>query len=102
VNLVSNAIQAMPEGGSLRASTAVEDGRVSISIRDTGSGLTAEARAHLFEPYFTTKSEGTGLGLAISKRALEEMGGAIEIVAASDGVGTVARVRLPLHRTERA
>jgi len=102
VNLVSNAIQAMPEGGSLRASTAVEDGRVTVAIRDTGVGLTAEARAHLFEPYFTTKSEGTGLGLAISQRALEEMGGAIDLASAPDGVGTVARVRLPLHRPESA
>ena len=102
VNLVSNAIQAMPEGGSLQASTAVENGSVTISIRDTGTGLTAEARAHLFEPYFTTKSEGTGLGLAISKRALEEMGGEIELTGAPDGPGTVARVRLPLHRMESA
>ena len=97
VNLVSNALQAMPEGGSLHASTAVEDGGVTIAIRDTGTGLASEARDHLFEPYFTTKSEGTGLGLAISKRALEEMGGGIELVGAPDGVGTIARVRLPLH-----
>jgi signal transduction histidine kinase len=102
VNLVSNALQAMPEGGTLHASTVVEDGAVTISIRDTGIGLASEARAHLFEPYFTTKSEGTGLGLAISKRALEEMGGAIELACAPDGPGTVARVRLPLHRVDRA
>ena len=98
VNLVSNAIQAMPEGGSLLVNTSVQDGWVWITIRDTGTGIPAEARAHLFEPYFTTKSEGTGLGLAIARRAIEEMGGEIELVEASDGVGTVARVRLPLHR----
>ncbi|MSR62780.1 MAG: sensor histidine kinase [Planctomycetes bacterium] len=98
VNLVSNALQAMPEGGELFAATALEGSAVVISIRDTGVGLTSEARAHLFEPYFTTKSEGTGLGLAISKRALEEMGGAIELIGAPGGVGTLARVRLPLHR----
>jgi signal transduction histidine kinase len=97
VNLVSNALQAMPEGGRLLASTALEDGRAVVTIRDTGGGLPPEARAHLFEPYFTTKGEGTGLGLAISKRALEEMGGEIELLGAPDGVGTLARVRLPLH-----
>jgi len=102
VNLVSNALQAMPEGGELFASTAVEGASVVISIRDTGAGLTPEARAHLFEPYFTTKSEGTGLGLAITKRALEEMGGEIELLGAAEGPGTVARLRLPLHEIQGA
>jgi nitrogen fixation/metabolism regulation signal transduction histidine kinase len=102
VNLISNALQAMPEGGSLLASTSVANGSVTLSIRDTGPGLAPEAREHLFEPYFTTKTEGTGLGLAISKRALEEMGGEIELDGAPDGRGTVARVRLPLHRTGSA
>jgi nitrogen fixation/metabolism regulation signal transduction histidine kinase len=100
VNLVTNALQSMSEGGSLFASTRIEDGHVWISVRDTGPGLSPEARSHLFEPYFTTKSEGTGLGLAISKRAIEEMGGEIELVPADEGPGTLARIRLPLHRTE--
>jgi len=98
VNLVTNAIQAMSDGGALYVSTRVEHGEVEVSIRDTGVGLASEARAHLFEPYFTTKSEGTGLGLAISRRAIEEMGGTIELLEAPEGQGTVARVRLPLHR----
>jgi signal transduction histidine kinase len=100
VNLVTNALQSMSEGGSLFASTRIEDGHVWISVRDTGPGLSPEARSHLFEPYFTTKSEGTGLGLAISKRAIEEMGGEIELVPADEGPGTLARIRLPLHRME--
>jgi len=95
VNLVSNALQAMPEGGALFVATELEGDAVRVSIRDTGTGLAPEARAHLFEPYFTTKSEGTGLGLAIAKRVLEEMGGSIELVPAPDGRGTVAEVRLP-------
>ncbi len=97
VNLVSNALQAMPEGGDLLVATEVEGSMARVTIRDTGTGLAPEARAHLFEPYFTTKTEGTGLGLAIARRALEDMGGEIELVAGPDGVGTVARVRLPLH-----
>ena len=99
VNLVSNALQAMSEGGRLFVETALEEGptrRMRISIRDTGSGLAPEAREHLFEPYFTTKSEGTGLGLAISKRVIEEMDGTIELEPAPDGEGMVATVRLPV------
>ncbi|HEX6882892.1 MAG TPA: HAMP domain-containing sensor histidine kinase [Planctomycetota bacterium] len=102
VNLVTNALQAMPEGGTLYAETRLVDDAVVVTIRDTGVGLTSEARAHLFEPYFTTKSEGTGLGLAISKRAVEEMGGQIELGPAADGPGTLACLRLPLHRARPA
>ncbi len=104
VNLVSNALQAMPEGGRLDVETVPQDGHVRISIRDTGEGLSAEVRGHLFEPYFTTKGEGTGLGLAISKRVVEEMGGTIELAPApaADGGGTVAVVVLPLAPGEGA
>src|SRR5262249_51710019 len=93
--------QAMPDGGELFVATELEGDSVVITIRDTGTGLAPEARAHLFEPYFTTKSEGTGLGLAIARRSLEEMGGEIELGPAPDGRGTLARVRLPLaHATQ--
>jgi signal transduction histidine kinase len=102
VNLISNALQAMPEGGDLYVATRLLAGKVEVTIRDTGVGLSPEARAHLFEPYFTTKSEGTGLGLAIAKRALEEMGGEIELVPAEDGPGTVARLELVLAPAESA
>ncbi len=97
VNLVTNALQAMPEGGTLFVENAIEDGRVCVTFRDTGGGLPEDARRHLFEPYFTTKSEGTGLGLAISKQMLEQMGGSIELAPAKNGAGTLARVRLPLY-----
>lgn len=100
-NLVANALEASPEGGRLEARTAIvpgEDGRtwVEWTLTDEGVGLSEEVRAHLFEPYFTTRSEGTGLGLAIALRTLEEMGGSIELGARPDGAqGTRARVRLP-------
>lgn len=100
VNLVSNALQAMPQGGSLYVDSAVEQGRLRVSFRDTGRGLAAEAREHLFEPYFTTKSEGTGLGLAISKQAMEQMAGEIELQPGSDGRGTRASVWIPLAREQ--
>ncbi len=100
-NLVSNALQAMPEGGELRVEVAPAAGseRIRVRIRDTGVGIPEEAREHLFEPYFTTRGEGTGLGLAIARRVIEELGGAIDLRSAEDGDGgTVVEVQLPTHR----
>ncbi len=99
VNLVSNALQAMPEGGQLRVDSETLGDEVRIRFWDTGVGIPEDARDHLFEPYFTTKSEGTGLGLAISKRVVEEMGGTIALESAPEGRGTVATVCLPVHPT---
>ena len=95
VNLVSNALQAMGEGGVLYVSTELSGGQVLVSFRDTGTGIPADAREHLFEPYFTTRSEGTGLGLAISKQVIEQMGGTIEVGPDPGGTGTLATVELP-------
>jgi signal transduction histidine kinase len=97
MNLVSNAIEAMPEGGELHGSARAEGGRLVLEVRDTGVGIPAEARARLFEPYFTTRSTGTGLGLAISKRVVEEMGGEIALFPNDPAPGTTARVALPLE-----
>lgn len=97
VNLVANAFQAMPDGGVLEVDLTLDDERVTLRLRDTGVGLTEEVREHLFEPYFTTRSEGTGLGLAISRRVVEEAGGTIELHPIGEGKpGTEARVTLPL------
>jgi len=95
LNLVSNALEAMGQGGALDVRLGVREGRVELEIADTGVGLPAPVRERLFEPYFTTRSTGTGLGLAIAKRVLEDHGGAIELVPRSDGPGTRARVSLP-------
>jgi signal transduction histidine kinase len=101
-NLVSNALQSMPEGGALHVEVApLDHDRLRVHVRDTGVGLPDEVRAHLFEPYFTTRSEGTGLGLAIARRVIEEMGGTIVLRAArgeEGGRGTVAEVDLPAWR----
>jgi nitrogen fixation/metabolism regulation signal transduction histidine kinase len=99
-NLVSNAFQAMPEGGRLEIVSSERreaDGgrRIRIELLDTGAGLSPDARERLFEPFFTTRSEGTGLGLAIAKRVMEEMGGSIELLPREDERGTLARVELP-------
>jgi signal transduction histidine kinase len=94
VNLIENAIQAMPHGGTLTiGSHSAATGEVVLTVSDTGSGLSADARARLFEPYFSTKSSGTGLGLAIARRVVLGHGGAID-VASEPGRGTTFSIRL--------
>lgn len=101
-NLITNAFHALPEGGGAVGVRAEPRGdRLRLEVRDTGTGISDEARAHLFEPYFTTRGEGTGLGLAIALRVIEEMRGTIELLprAEVDGAGTpgtLARVEVPL------
>jgi|GEM_PF-644467 len=96
-NIVSNAFQAMPDGGTLTVSLYTREDRYILEIRDTGVGIPEDVRGHLFEPYFTTRSKGTGLGLAIAKRVVEEFGGKITLEPneKKDGDGTTARISFP-------
>jgi signal transduction histidine kinase len=99
VNLVSNALDAMPGGGVLRSQVTVTESEVQVELADTGSGISAEAADHLFEPHFTTRSAGTGLGLAIARRVVEDAAGRISLENATDGPGAIARVTLPRTRS---
>ncbi len=90
MNVVLNAMEAMPQGGTLSVTTfKLEDG-ISIKVTDTGIGIPEADIEHLFEPFFSRKDKGTGLGLANVKRILEEHGGTVEIENALDEGATVS------------
>jgi signal transduction histidine kinase len=94
LNLMKNAIEAMPEGGVLRLSTGTTSDLAWLDVADTGPGLPAAARARLFQPFVTTKGdEGTGLGLAVSQRLAQAMGGNLELRDSQKG--TAWRLSLP-------
>lgn len=97
LEIVSNALDAMPSGGRLRIGAFVSDGTdpgVVVEVSDTGDGIPDQVLPSVCEPFFTTRQEGTGLGLAIAKRYLEQNGGRLEIVS-RPGEGTTVRLRLP-------
>jgi two-component system, sporulation sensor kinase E len=94
-NIVRNALQAMSDGGLLRVTVSSTDRFVAVAFRDTGAGIPPEDFGHIFEPYFTTKTNGTGLGLMIVQRIVQDHGGRID-VHSEPGVGTTFTVFLPL------
>ena len=95
LNLISNALDAMPEGGNLTVSAQRHGAEALVSISDNGCGMTAEEARHLFVPFFTTKSDGTGLGLAYTQRVVNEHGGKINCATAR-GKGSTFSIQLPL------
>jgi nitrogen fixation/metabolism regulation signal transduction histidine kinase len=94
VNVIENALYAMPGGGRLSLSAQLEDRHVLIRVSDSGVGMDADAQARVFEPYFSTKTTGTGLGLPIAKRNVDLHGGAVT-VSSVPGEGTTVTFVLP-------
>src|SRR5579885_2602181 len=93
-NLIQNAVQAMPEGGTITIATAEKDGMIEVEISDQGVGIPPENLEQVLNLYFTTKKGGSGLGLPLALRAIELNRGALKIESRV-GEGTVCRVRLP-------
>jgi signal transduction histidine kinase len=104
INLIQNAVQAMQGRGEVTIKTGERMQRgasfVTIAIQDRGPGIAPAARKSLFTPFFTTKEKGTGLGLAISARAVQEMGGRIDVQSGSDGATFVVLMPIEPAATE--
>jgi signal transduction histidine kinase len=95
VNIIENALHAMPNGGTLTVRTEAREDGVRVLVTDTGIGMDESARQRLFEPYFSTRAAGTGLGLTIAKRNVELNGGTIEVESAP-GRGTAVTLTFRL------
>jgi len=82
LNIALNALDAMPDGGILRIHSAQVDGRITLRVSDTGSGIAAAAKEEIFRPFYTTKEMGTGLGLPLARRAAQDAGGTLVLADA--------------------
>ena len=100
LNLMLNAVQAMPEGGELILGARADGRYVLIEVIDTGTGMSAETASQIFDAYFTTKRGGTGLGLAMARRVIEAHDGRIG-VESEEGKGSRFWIRLPVRRTDQ-
>jgi PAS domain S-box-containing protein len=102
LNLLLNAVEAMPDGGMLATKTSYDKklGSIEITISDTGTGMDASVKSKVFQPFFTTKRKGSGLGLAITRRLVEQHGG--QIYFESDpGKGTVFNIFLHVNEKKK-
>ena len=98
-NLIKNAIEAMPDGGTLNVSTQlVNEGKIRIKIQDTGIGMSPKTLAQIFTPYYTTKETGTGLGMAIVQRIITDHDGQI-FIESEEGIGTTVWIELETQET---
>jgi signal transduction histidine kinase len=95
-NMITNSIQAMPDGGKIMIKSEDEDDYILIHIMDEGTGIPDEAKERIFTPLFTTKAKGTGLGLAVCKRIIEAHGGYINFES-NEGKGTTFTIQLPFN-----
>jgi signal transduction histidine kinase len=95
LNLISNAIEAMPKGGTISVSAVQNGDGILVEVRDTGPGIPEVVRAHLFQPFVTSGKNGLGLGLALSRQTLLDHGGDLWVENNTNGGGARFRLRLP-------
>jgi two-component system NtrC family sensor kinase len=101
INLIQNAIQAMPKGGTLRMSLSQADEAIALAVQDTGVGIPSENLRRIFDPFFTTKpaGEGTGLGLSVSYGIITRHHGRIDVESVV-GQGTTFTILLPKRQPD--
>jgi signal transduction histidine kinase len=102
LNLLLNAVEAMPDGGILATKTSYDAklGSIQITISDTGTGMEESVKSKVYQPFFTTKRKGSGLGLAITRRLVEQHGGQI-YVESDPGKGTVFNIFLHVNEKKK-
>ena len=94
LNLLLNALDAMPDGGTVRIATSGENQRIALAVSDTGPGIPEAQLSEIFRPFATTKAGGTGLGLPLARRAIEEAGGTVAAEPSGQGARLVIRLRV--------
>lgn len=101
VNLITNAIHALPEGGQVTVSTRQKDNTVILAVKDTGTGMPPSVRRKIFEPFFTTKpvGQGTGLGLSVVQGIIDSHDGSIQVTS-TRGKGSKFEIRLPIKHVQ--
>jgi two-component system sensor histidine kinase HydH len=97
LNVVKNAIQAMPDGGTVQITAGIDGRYARVTVNDNGHGISREDMSRIFEPFFTTKARGTGLGLALCRKIVEEHGGKITVQSVV-GEGTSVFITFPIHQ----
>jgi signal transduction histidine kinase len=95
LNLLINALEAMPTGGKLRLRAFLENAHLIVEVADTGAGISPELGKNLFKPYFSTKTQGTGMGLALTEKLIGQHGGQVDFRSGTQG--TTFRITLPLE-----
>lgn len=100
LNLLLNAFEAMPDGGSLTVSATSNEAAVYVTVSDTGCGISQDLRERVFDPYFTTKSQGTGLGLAICDKIMRQHAGSLDL--RSTELGTTFELKVPIDYRDAA
>ena len=99
MNLILNAIEAMPDGGRLRIASETTEEMLRLEITDSGGGISEEEAKNIFEPFYTTKSQGLGLGMPYARKIIEQHGGTISLIS-QPGQGTTIRLTLPETQQE--